>query len=161
MTNAEARFNKSLRPRKPEGSLGRTAHDVHLDSQSPSSPISIPPSPFSPSLISLMVSVDVKHRVYLLAYSPPPHPPSLCKARILCNVPQGHWECSLQKLSIILEVVEVICAALTSVGFFMYLFVSTSRVGGRVVYVCVWGGGAERGSELLVGERVVRGMEGG
>ena len=32
MTNAEARFNKSLRPRKPEGSLGRTAQDVHLDS---------------------------------------------------------------------------------------------------------------------------------
>ena len=30
MTNAEARFNKSLRPRKPEGSLGRTAQDVHL-----------------------------------------------------------------------------------------------------------------------------------
>ena len=34
MTNAEARFNKSLRPRKPEGSLGRTAQDVHLDSHS-------------------------------------------------------------------------------------------------------------------------------
>ena len=32
MTNAEARFNKPLRPRKPEGSLGRTAQDVHLDS---------------------------------------------------------------------------------------------------------------------------------
>ena len=32
MTNAEARFNKSLRPRKPEGSLGRTAQDVHFDS---------------------------------------------------------------------------------------------------------------------------------
>ena len=32
MTNAEARFNKSLRPRKPEGSLGRTAQDVHIDS---------------------------------------------------------------------------------------------------------------------------------
>ena len=32
MTNAEARFNKSLRPRKPEGSLGRTAQDVLLDS---------------------------------------------------------------------------------------------------------------------------------
>ena len=32
MTNAEARFNKSLRPRKPEGSLGRTAQDVHLES---------------------------------------------------------------------------------------------------------------------------------
>ena len=34
MTNAEARFSKSLRPRKPEGSLGRTAQDVHLDSHS-------------------------------------------------------------------------------------------------------------------------------
>ena len=32
MTKAEARFNNSLRPRKPEGSLGRTAQDVHLDS---------------------------------------------------------------------------------------------------------------------------------
>ena len=32
MTNAEARFNNSLRPRKPEGSLGRTAQDVHLNS---------------------------------------------------------------------------------------------------------------------------------
>ena len=32
MTNAEAQFNNSLRPRKPEGSLGRTAQDVHLDS---------------------------------------------------------------------------------------------------------------------------------
>ena len=32
MTNAEAQFNKSLRPRKPEGSLGQTAQDVHLDS---------------------------------------------------------------------------------------------------------------------------------
>ena len=32
MTNTEARFNNSLRPRKPEGSLGRTAQDGHLDS---------------------------------------------------------------------------------------------------------------------------------
>ena len=32
MTNAEARFNNSLRPRKREGSLGRTAQDGHLDS---------------------------------------------------------------------------------------------------------------------------------
>ena len=31
-TNAEAWFNNSLRPRKPEGSLGRTAQDGHLDS---------------------------------------------------------------------------------------------------------------------------------
>ena len=32
MTNAEAQFNKSLRPRKPEGSLGQTAQDGHLNS---------------------------------------------------------------------------------------------------------------------------------
>jgi len=32
VTNAEARFNNSLHPQKPEGSLGRTAQDVHLDS---------------------------------------------------------------------------------------------------------------------------------
>ena len=32
MTNAEGRLSNSLRPRKPEGSLGRTAQDVHLDS---------------------------------------------------------------------------------------------------------------------------------
>ena len=32
MTNAEARFNNSLLPRKPEGSLGRTAQDGHHDS---------------------------------------------------------------------------------------------------------------------------------
>ena len=32
MTIAEARFSNSLRPRKPEGSLGRTAQDGHLDS---------------------------------------------------------------------------------------------------------------------------------
>ena len=32
VTNAEARFNNSLRPRKPEGSLGRTAQDGYLDS---------------------------------------------------------------------------------------------------------------------------------
>ena len=32
VTNAEARFSNSSRPRKPEGSLGRTAQDGHLDS---------------------------------------------------------------------------------------------------------------------------------
>ena len=31
-TSAEAWFNVALRPRKPEGSLGRTAQDGHLDS---------------------------------------------------------------------------------------------------------------------------------
>ena len=39
MTNAEAQFNKSLRPRKPEGSLGRTAQDVHLDSHTAPEPM--------------------------------------------------------------------------------------------------------------------------
>ena len=32
VTSAEAYFNIALRPRKPEGSLGRTAQDGHLDS---------------------------------------------------------------------------------------------------------------------------------
>ena len=32
MTNAEAWFNIALHPWKPEGSLGRTAQDGHLDS---------------------------------------------------------------------------------------------------------------------------------
>ena len=31
-THAEVWFNIALRPRKPEGSLGRTAQDGHLDS---------------------------------------------------------------------------------------------------------------------------------
>ena len=31
-TNAEAWLNIALRPQKPEGSLGRTAQDGHLDS---------------------------------------------------------------------------------------------------------------------------------
>ena len=31
-TNAETWFSIALRPRKPEGSLGRTAQDGHLDS---------------------------------------------------------------------------------------------------------------------------------
>ena len=31
-TNAKAQFNIALRPRKPEGSLGRTAQDGHLNS---------------------------------------------------------------------------------------------------------------------------------
>ena len=38
MTNAEAWFNIALRPRKPEGSLGRTAQDGHLDSHTAPEP---------------------------------------------------------------------------------------------------------------------------
>ena len=33
-TNSDAWFNKCLRPRKAEGSLGRTAQDGHFDSHS-------------------------------------------------------------------------------------------------------------------------------
>ena len=36
VTNAEARFSNSLRPRKPEDSLGRTAQDGHRDSHTAS-----------------------------------------------------------------------------------------------------------------------------
>ena len=43
MTNPEACFNIALRPRKPEGSLGRTAQDGHLDSHT------APEQCFSPS----------------------------------------------------------------------------------------------------------------
>ena len=32
-------------------------------------PTSIPPPPFSPSLINLMVSVDVKHHVYFYSFN--------------------------------------------------------------------------------------------
>ena len=32
VTNTEAWFNTFLHPRKPDGSLGRTAQDGHLDS---------------------------------------------------------------------------------------------------------------------------------
>jgi len=32
VTNAEAWFSIALRPQKPEGSLGQTAQDGHLDS---------------------------------------------------------------------------------------------------------------------------------
>ena len=65
MTNAEARFNNSLRPRKPEGSLGRTAQDVHLDSHTAPEPdrlsrlgyklfpASLPPTPSQPPNPSL------------------------------------------------------------------------------------------------------------
>ena len=49
MTNAEARFNNSLRPRKPEGSLGRTAQDGHLDSHT------------APELLRLLV---YQHLIY-------------------------------------------------------------------------------------------------
>ena len=51
MTNAEARFNKSLRPRKPEGSLGWTAQDVHLDSHT------------APELCDLFYTVSALYRL--------------------------------------------------------------------------------------------------
>ena len=49
-------------PSKPRWSHARLRWDKNHQSQPPQSPF----PPFSPSLISLMVSVDVKHHVYLL-----------------------------------------------------------------------------------------------
>ena len=78
MTNAEAQFNNSLRPRKPEGSLGRTAQDGHLDSHTAPElwvwdggrgrlyTYRYTVTTRAPSLINRTVSVDVKHHVYLL-----------------------------------------------------------------------------------------------
>ena len=47
-------------------------------------PTSIPLPSFSPSLISLMVSVDVKHHVYLLTVPVPNKPPHLCGRKAEC-----------------------------------------------------------------------------
>ena len=44
---------------------GGGGDSVAIGILSPSPPTSITPSPFSPSLISRTVSVDVKHHVYL------------------------------------------------------------------------------------------------
>ena len=64
MTNAEARFNQSLRPRKSEGSLGRTAQDVHLDSHT------------APEL--RLSTYAVMYYIYII-YAP--HPvPGVCQA---------------------------------------------------------------------------------
>ena len=48
-TNAEAWFNIALRPRKPEGSLGRTAQDGHLDCHT------------APELYPICIQPDVIH----------------------------------------------------------------------------------------------------
>ena len=51
----------------------------------------LPPSPpFFPSLISLMVSVDVKHRVYLLTPLLPPTPFSLSLISLMVSVDVKH-----------------------------------------------------------------------
>ena len=59
VTNAEAWFNNSLRPRKPEGSLGRTDQDSHLDSHTP-------PELCRPNLTSdglyVSIAVRLKHK---------------------------------------------------------------------------------------------------
>ena len=52
MTNAEAWFNIALSPRKPEGSLGRTAQDGHLDSHT------------APELWGKMRSIEVMYLVF-------------------------------------------------------------------------------------------------
>ena len=42
--------------------------------------------PYSPSLISLVVSVDVKHHVYLHLHTPPPISPSLISLVVSMDV---------------------------------------------------------------------------
>ena len=56
MTNAEARFSNSVRPWKPEGSLGRTAQDGHLDSHT------------APELLQLGLGKDAQRKK--CAYNP-------------------------------------------------------------------------------------------
>ena len=71
MTNAEARFSNSLRPRKPEGSLGRTAQDVHLDSDTAPELCNLNGPVLS--LISHPTSEDIKNQR------------ANCPTSILCN----------------------------------------------------------------------------
>ena len=52
----------------------RQCRDRYIISPPPPPHLHTPFPPFSPSLISLMVSVDVKHHVYLLTYLPSPRP---------------------------------------------------------------------------------------
>ena len=53
----------------------------------PLPPPPYPLSPFSPSLISLVVSVDVKHHVYF--------PPHSLSAFFVCNIPNVNSSCYL------------------------------------------------------------------
>ena len=52
------------------GHSGGDSVAIGIIVSAPSSPTSIPPSPFTTSLISLAISVDVKHHVYLLTGKP-------------------------------------------------------------------------------------------
>ena len=58
-TNAEAWFNIALRPRKPEGSLGRTAQDGHLDSHTAPELCGL----FKQNLLSFMLPENLQKNV--------------------------------------------------------------------------------------------------
>ena len=84
VTNAEARFSNSLSPWKPEGSLGRTAQDGHLNSHTaPGLCVCVP---LCISFITLILSLPVSPSLSppsnlhhpLSPSVPPPTPPSLC-----------------------------------------------------------------------------------
>ena len=64
-------------------------------------PLRYPIPLFSPSLISLMVSVDVKHHVYLLTTSIPPSPlsPSLINLMVSVDV-KHHALCRVRELHV-------------------------------------------------------------
>ena len=69
MTNAEAWFNIVLRPRKPEGSLGRTAQDGHLDSHTAPELCKLPVAIF-PFCSALIESMKIVARVPVSPDSP-------------------------------------------------------------------------------------------
>ena len=62
VTNAEAWFNIALRPRKPEGSLGRTAQDGHLDSHTAPELCAPPATPTLPYIYIYRQLYQVYHQ---------------------------------------------------------------------------------------------------
>ena len=88
MTNAEARFNNSLRPRKPEGSLGRTAQDGHLDSHT--APELWCGSTWVTSFIARFLNIQ-SGVLTALAWLVP-HETAAVSAQVLCT-PHNHAPC--------------------------------------------------------------------
>ena len=91
MTNAEAWFNIALRPRKPEGSLGRTAQDDHLDPHT------------APELWPFITPWEDPGQ--LTEYTPPPPPPMLV-CSFICLIKRvflSSWRLFFQKAAKILN----------------------------------------------------------
>ena len=119
MTNAEARFKKSLRPRKPEGSLGRTAQDVHLDSHT------------APELWGALKSDDCLYTHTSLFPPPPPTFPGLGSSVSI--------DCSPFLPSTLLNSQYGIVPLPCPTYWPLELWIKNSVC--MCVCVCVWGGG--------------------